>query len=373
MKRIGIDYQPVENSPAGIGQYELGLIKGILELDKSNEYIIYSTKEIAEHLTTSENPNVKNTVFKWPNRFPLKGLRWMNKVVKDLYKERVDIFLSFSNNYFANVFPRTIQFVCDLAPMHFPKYYKLNARLLYASTTKLALEKGLHIITISEAVKKELVLLGKTADAKISVVNPFVNENIFENQKTYTEIPQDSKYILTISTLEPKKNMVLGIQAFSELINNPKFPEFKDFKYFIIGKKGWHYEEIFETVEELGLSEKVIFLGYVDDKYIADIISRSKCMLLLSKYEGFGIPPLESLYFNVPVVVSDIPVFREVLSDMATYVDVSLDLPRSPTLPIAQALANAINSARLDTKDKVTTMYNAKKSAKQLLEIIEQY
>jgi glycosyltransferase involved in cell wall biosynthesis len=160
--------------------------------------------------------------------------------------------------------------------------------------------------------------------------------------------------------------MVLGIQAFSELINNPKFSKFKDFKYYIIGKKGWHYEEIFETVEELGLSDKVIILGYLDDKYIADIISRSKCMLLLSKYEGFGIPPLESLYFNVPVVVSDIPVFREVLSDMATYVD-------SPqTLQIAQALVDAIKKGRLDTKDKVTTMYNAKKSAKQLLEIINE-
>jgi len=364
MKRIGIDFLPVESSPAGIGQYTIGLLKALWDIDSENQYIVYSTKPIETKYL--KYPNVKNTVLKWPTRFPFKGIRWMNSVIRKLMWEKTDIFLSTSNNYFALNFPHTIQFVHDLAPMHFPKSYKLNARILYLATTRLALKKALHVVTVSETIKKELIGLDKKAANKISVVYAFLNEKILENSEVFKTIKPETKYILTLSTLEPKKNMALSIEVFNELI---KLPDFKDFKYYIIGKMGWHFQEILDTVERLGLREKVIFLGYGEDRYVADVMSRSKCMIALSKYEGFGITPLESLYFNVPVVVSDIPVFREVLSDLATYVDIKdIDLPE-----MAGVLAEAIRAGKVDTKDKVFKMYNANKSAKKLLEIINLY
>jgi glycosyltransferase involved in cell wall biosynthesis len=365
MKKIGIDFLPVENSPAGIGQYSIGLLKALWEIDKTNKYIVYSTKKIDDEILN--NKNIENIVVNWPDKFPLKGIRWMNKVVKLLNKDNVDLFLSFSNNYFALNFPKTIQFVHDLAPLHFPQYYKWNARLLYTSTTKLALGKALQVITISNTIKKELIDLDKNAEKKIQVVNAFMNKNILNNGKVYENISPDTKYILTISTLEPKKNMKLGIQAFSELIKNPQF---QDFKYFIIGKKGWHYQELYDELKKLDLEEKVIFLGYVEDCYIADIVARSKCMLLLSMYEGFGMTPLESLYFNNPVVLSNIPVFKEIIGDMGTFVDCDeFDCPKA----IARNLSDTIAKGKVDTQQKVTKMYSAEKSAQKLLEIINAY
>jgi glycosyltransferase involved in cell wall biosynthesis len=277
------------------------------------------------------------------------------------------MFLSTSNNYFALNFPHTIQFIHDLAPMHFPQYYKLNARLLYASTSKMALAQALHIVTISESVKAELIALNPKAKDKISVINAFINEKILTEQKKYPEITSNTNYILSISAFDPKKNTELSIKVFAELIKNLKF---RDYKYYIIGKKEWHYKEILDLITKLGVEKSVIVLGYVEDCYIADIVSRSKCMLLLSMYEGFGMTPLESLYFNVPVVVSNIPVFREVLSDMANYVDCEDD---DCIQTAALTLMKAIDRGKVDTKDKVIKMYNANKSAQKLLEIINLY
>lgn len=368
MKRIGIDFLPVESSPAGIGQYTIGLLRELWKLDTENIYIVYSTKPIDEEYL--KHPNVKNVIVKWPDRFPLKGIRWMNNVIKQLHKERIDLFLSTSNNYFALNFPRTIQFIHDLSPMHFPELYKLNARLLYTATSKLALTQAKHIVTISESVRKELVNLNPKAKDKISVINAFINENILVESQKYTGITPDTNYILTISGFDPKKNLELSLRVFARLIRGL---EFRDYKYYVIGKKAWHYEKILETIKELGIEENVVLMGYVDDCYIADIVSKSKCMLLLSKYEGFGMTPLESLYFNVPVVVSDIPVFREILSDMSEMVTF-VDCNDEETLEIAsQALSDAIRSKRIDTKDKVTKIYSAGKSAKELLNIINHY
>jgi len=225
MKKIGVDFLPVEDSPAGIGQYTLGLIKALLKIDKTNQYYIYTTKPLGSILGV--RTNVKNIVIKWPKSLPLKGMRWMNMVIGDLKKKNIDLMLSTSNNYFANYFPRTIQFIHDLAPLRFPENYKLNARILYTYTSKRALSKSLHVVTISQTIKQELLELAngkynakKVVDeSKISVINPFMNEEILNNNaKVFPDPRMNCDFILTLSTLEPKKNMLLSIRAFSELI-----------------------------------------------------------------------------------------------------------------------------------------------------------
>lgn len=377
MKKIGVDFLPVEDSPAGIGQYTLGLIKALLKIDKTNQYYIYSTKPVENILGL--RTNVKNVVIKWPSSLPLKGMRWMNLVIKDLNKKNMDLMISTSNNYFANYFPRTIQFIHDLAPLRFPENYKWNARLLYTYTSKQALIKSLHVVTIAQTIKEELLELVNGKDksknivdeSKISIINGFMNEEMLnENAQRFPDPRMDGDFILTLSTLEPKKNMLLSIRAFSEFI---KIKGFENYKYFILGKKGWQYDILFKTVKELSLEEKVLFLGYVDDKYIADIIKRSSCMLLLSKYEGFGITPLESVYFGKPAVVSDIPVFKEILDGYANFVSIDNEDSKETWKVIAESLAIAIIAGPVDLKDKVIKMYSADKSAKKLLELIEKF
>lgn len=376
MKKIGVDFLPVENSPAGIGQYTLGLIKALLKIDKTNQYYIYTTKPLGNILGV--RTNVKNIVIKWPKSLPLKGMRWMNQVIADLKKKNMDIMISTSNNYFANYFPKTIQFIHDLAPLHFPENYKFNARLLYTYTSKQALFKALQIVTIAQTIKDELIELGNgkaknnlVDEKKISIISGFMNEEMLsEKAKRFPDPRMEGDFILTISTLEPKKNMLLSIRAFSELI---KIKGFEKYKYFIVGKKGWQFENLFEEVKKLGLEDKVIFLGYVPDEFIADIIKRSSCMLLLSKYEGFGITPLESVYFGKPAIVSDIPIFKEILEGYASFVSIEQEDSIETWKTIAQTLAVSIIAGPVDLKDKVIKMYSADKSAKKLLELIEQY
>ena len=92
-------------------------------------------------------------------------------------------------------------------------------------------------------------------------------------------------------------------------------------KLVIAGKKGWLYEEIFQRVKDLGLKKEVIFTGYVPDKDLPALYKGAKCFVLVSLYEGFGLPALEALSFGVPVVVSKISSLPEVVGNAGVLVD----------------------------------------------------
>jgi len=86
-----------------------------------------------------------------------------------------------------------------------------------------------------------------------------------------------------------------------------------DTKFLIIGKAGWKNEEIFQLVKDLKIEDKVIFLGYVEDKDLPYFYSGAKLTFYLSSYEGFGLPPLESLACGTPVIAGDNSSMKETL------------------------------------------------------------
>lgn len=311
MKKIGIDFSPAEISPSGIGQYTINFVRTLFKLDKNNQYFLYSTNPITQIDLPS---NVISKVIPFPQRFRARGVRWMLSVTKDIKKEKLDLFLSFSNHFFSLSFPKTIQFIHDLAPIKFPKYFPQKARFFYPFTTRLALSKAKLIITISDQIKKELIDFGKVKPDKIEVLYPSINESMFKTKKTKSnKLPKN--YLMTISTLEPRKNLIAGIKALAKLLKDKSISS--DYKYLIIGKYGWFYQDLLKQVKEMKMEDKVIFLGYVPDDEIENIFKNAKAFLYLSNYEGFGMPPMEGLYFDLPTILSDIPVFRECFSDLA--------------------------------------------------------
>jgi glycosyltransferase involved in cell wall biosynthesis len=147
-----------------------------------------------------------------------------------------------------------------------------------------------------------------------TIFQPVRDEGVIEAVKARYGIAGD--YALFVGTLQPRKNLIRLIEAFS----NFRFP-ISDFRLVIAGKKGWLYQEIFRWVEELGLEKKVVFTGYVPEGDLPVLLSGARLFVFPSLYEGFGLPVLEAMACGTPVVCSNASSLPEVAGDAAVLVD----------------------------------------------------
>ena len=137
---------------------------------------------------------------------------------------------------------------------------------------------------------------------------------IYALTKTY------KNYILSVGTLQPRKNYSKLIEAFSLFLKANK-QKFSDLQLLIIGKKGWLYEEILAAPRKFGVAERVKFLDFVKDEDLPGYYAHALCFALPSLYEGFGLPVLEAMAYQCPVVVSNVSSLPEIAGKAAVYVD----------------------------------------------------
>ena len=119
---------------------------------------------------------------------------------------------------------------------------------------------------------------------------------------------------MSVGTLQPRKNFVKLIEAFSSLNPNP-------YTLVIVGKPGWLYREIYEAPRKFGVERKVKFLDYVPDEDLPALYQKAKCFVFVSLYEGFGLPVLEALNYGCPVVTSNTSSLPEVVGEAGILVD----------------------------------------------------
>ncbi|MFQ5493383.1 MAG: glycosyltransferase family 4 protein [Candidatus Dojkabacteria bacterium] len=358
--KIGIDLSPSEDSPAGVGQYTISIVSKLVEIDTKNTYFTYSKAPIFL-------PNTENIVIH-RSRGLFSGVRWMRKVSSDAKKRGVELFISPSNHLFSLLFPKTVQFIHDLAPLKTPGFFKPKARILYPLTAKMALRRSWKVVTISQAVKDELLELKKVPSEKISVIYPALNLWIINRAKQQLETSSrytlPDEFLLSVSTLEPRKNHINLMKGFAEF----KSATGSKIKLVVVGKKGWYYKKIFSTVKELGIEDEVVFLGYVSNEDLASIYSKAAGFIYLSFYEGFGMPPIEAMYFNLPVLVSNIDLFHETLESHASFTN-----HNSPT-EIADSIIELLKGSELtDSKKYVSDKYTGERSAEKLLKVISTF
>ncbi|MDP4145740.1 MAG: glycosyltransferase family 1 protein [Bacillota bacterium] len=184
--------------------------------------------------------------------------------------------------------------------------------------TNLSIKKADKVIAITNFTKNEILKFYKIDINKISVVyngfNDFSKDNIdYDKISSGILSLEKDRYILTVSTISPRKNMDGLLKAFNFIKNRT------DCNLVICGKDGWLYDDVYKLVDELGLSERVIFTGGVNDNELMYLYKSAKTFVYPSFYEGFGLPPLEAMSYGIPVAVSNVTSMPEVLGDSAIY------------------------------------------------------
>jgi glycosyltransferase involved in cell wall biosynthesis len=139
------------------------------------------------------------------------------------------------------------------------------------------------------------------------------DEGIMDNIRNKYGIK--NKYILFVSTVEPRKNLYNLIKAFNKISKSVEH------QLVVVGKKGWMFENVLKLVKDLKLENKVIFTDYIDNVEMLYLYNNADIFVYPSIYEGFGIPPLEAMACGSPVVVSNVTSLPEVVGDAALLVD----------------------------------------------------
>jgi glycosyltransferase involved in cell wall biosynthesis len=194
----------------------------------------------------------------------------------------------------------------------------------------------------SLATKEDLTAFYGVRPERMTVVYPGRDESLhpIRDEGTLASVRAryglGERYILFMGTLQPRKNLVRLVEAFSEL-GDPGM------QLVLAGKRGWLAEPIFQRVEELGVARAVCFPGYVEDGDLPALLSGAACFAFPSLYEGFGFPVLEAQACGTPVVASSASSVPEVAGEAALYVD-PLD-----SGALARALARILQDGPLRT------------------------
>jgi glycosyltransferase involved in cell wall biosynthesis len=137
---------------------------------------------------------------------------------------------------------------------------------------------------------------------------PDVDPDVVARVRDRFALPE--RFILTVGTIEPRKNHTTLVEAFAAL--RARHPEVG---LVIAGARGWLYDHFFERVRALALDEHVVFTGHVPDEDMPALLNAAEVFAFPSEFEGFGLPPLEAMACGIPVVSSDAASLPEVVGD----------------------------------------------------------
>ncbi len=351
---IGIDASRAnKNFKTGTEWYSYYLIINLIELDRKNKYILYSDKPLNKaflnNLNLEKNKHVKVKVLNWP----FKYLWTLGRMSLEMVFNRPDV-LFIPAHVLPFFFPKkTINTIHDIAFVKnnclysqemslensknsdfwlnfLVKFFTLG-RYQFKSTdylnwsTKFALKRAKKIIAVSNFTKNEILDNYKKINSeKISVVHNGYIDSLYKviDDKESTEFVFKKyginyKFFLYVGRLEKKKNIYTLIEAFSIYKENNNSSE----KLVLIGSAGHGYDEMKYMIEELGIEEDVIILGWVDEEDLAYIFNKAEVFIFPSLYEGFGIPVIQAMACGAPVLLSDIEVLREVAQEAALFFD----------------------------------------------------
>ncbi|MBU6447579.1 glycosyltransferase family 4 protein [Patescibacteria group bacterium] len=210
----------------------------------------------------------------------------------------------------------------DISPLIHPEFYSLKRRVWHRLIShKKSFERANLIFTISEYTKNDLIRFLGLPESKIKVIYPGIDHDVFRadlNEAGKNEVKQrynlPEKFILSISTVEPRKNLASLVRAFN-LINDP------DVELVIAGRLGWLYKSLLVQIGNSHKKDKIHLIGYVSESEKPYLMSRAEIVAYPSFYEGFGFVPLEAMACGVPVVTSTRTSMPEVCGDAAILVD----------------------------------------------------
>jgi glycosyltransferase involved in cell wall biosynthesis len=213
--------------------------------------------------------------------------------------------------------PASVVTIHDLGYLHEPGAHPRWQRLMLDATTRWNARAARRVIAVSSQTKSDLVEHYGIPPDRVSVIHSGVDSSRFRRldpAPVLQELGIQPPYLLFLSTVQPRKNVVRLIDAFEALGD-------RDLSLVIAGRSGWLADGIEQRIAASGTVQSVYRLGYVADQAVPALYNGAAAFVLPSLYEGFGMGVLEAMACGCPVVVSNCSSLPEVAGDAAVLID----------------------------------------------------
>ena len=314
MIRIAIDSGLKATAQDGIGNYFRNLVLALGDITSDLDLVIHPDSFWSKRLS-------------WPP-FGLRKLLylgWNNLVLPRLIRQQdVDILHGINMVVpFASLQScATAITIYDLTYLRFPQTLPVHFRLYYRWLIPFMVRRADHILAISEFTKSELVTLLNIPENKITVT--YLASKISDHSLSHNEALRllsglgiERNFILAVGTIEPRKNLVRLVQAFSKIVRQHQV----DVDLVIVGTRGWLSTSIVSALSESEAAARIKFLGYVSDETLAALYQMATFFIYPSIYEGFGLPIIEAMSLGTPVITSNCSAMPEVAGESALLID----------------------------------------------------
>jgi glycosyltransferase involved in cell wall biosynthesis len=301
--KIGIETECLNNPITGT---ELGtalLIEGLLK----------KGHEVKSFHTENENhfhiPGVEHHLFRKPYSFPFANS--FNALFHNFCYNSCDLIHFTAPKIFYAKKPRVpiVMTVYDIGPLLFPEYNTKSSHKLFKYFLPKYMKEADAIITSSSCVRNDILNNYPVKEENVHLIPiGLLKKIVLHSEK--------KPFLLFISSLFPRKNIVGLVKAFS-LLCQEGFP----YKLIIVGQDKGEYAKIEPLIKSQILKDKVIYKGYVSEEEKIDLLKKASLLVMPSFYEGFGIPPLEAFSYGTPVVASNVTSLPEVVKDAGILID----------------------------------------------------
>jgi glycosyltransferase involved in cell wall biosynthesis len=320
--RIAVNtrFLPTDN-PGGYAYFLYECFSRITKSHPEHEFIFIFNRPYDKKFVFEKN--VKTVVTGPAARHPLLLKFWYDvKVPAVLKKYRADVFVSCDG--FCSLTTKVPQclLVHDLSFLHYPSFFKKTIFLFYKHYTSQFLIRAKSIVTVSAFLKKEILSQYKIDAGKIEIV-PITVKDIFrplndmEREAVKNKLTNGKEYFINVGAIDPRKNLINLLKAFSVFKKKQK----SNWMLVLAGRLDGENKKFAESLQTYKYRDDVVLTGYPEEEELVKVIGSAYALVYPSLREGFGLPVLEAMRCNIPVITSENSAMREIAEDAALYIN----------------------------------------------------
>jgi glycosyltransferase involved in cell wall biosynthesis len=313
----------LQNKLEGIGRFANETLKIITNKHPEHQFVFIFDRKYTDEFIFSDN--VIPVVCFPPARHPILWYFFFEwSVPAILRKYKADLFFSPDGWLSLRTPVKSIPVIHDLNFFHFPEFIPRHIQHYYNYFFPRYIKKARRIATVSEFSKNDIISLFNYNKDHIDVVyngasevfKPLTPEDQAAIRKKFS---QNCPYFLYVGLIHPRKNLnnlILAFKGFKQEVSS-------NMKLLIVGSLKWWTDENQQTLEKSDFKQDIIFTGRIPDNDLVKITASALSLVYVSHFEGFGIPVLEAMYCDTPVIASGTSSLPEVGGDAVLYADPS--------------------------------------------------